>query len=58
MTYRKFRVENQYFQDLSPSDKKVLKILQKVVEGVDVLYQKQLKDGFYPKDVTKSRKVL
>ena len=54
MTYRHFKIEKKYYLDLSASDKKVLKILEEVVKDVDVVYQKQLKDGFYPKNVGKN----
>lgn len=54
MTYRHFKIEKKYYLDLSASDKKVLKILEEVVKDVDAVYQKQLKDGFYPKNVSKN----
>lgn len=53
MTYRKFKLENKYYKDLSYSDKKVLRILEEVVKDVDGIYKQQLRDGFYPKGVTK-----
>jgi hypothetical protein len=53
MTYRKFIIEKKYYQELSISERQVLKILEEVVKGVGEIYRLQLKDGFYPKDITK-----
>ncbi|MBI2040103.1 hypothetical protein HYT18_03450 [Candidatus Microgenomates bacterium] len=51
--YRKFKILNKYYQGLSQSEKKVLKILEKVVKDTGEIYDRQLKEGFYPKGATK-----
>lgn len=53
MTYRRFKVKDKYYEGLSSSDKDVLKNLEDVVKGVGQLYQQQLKEGFYPSNITK-----
>ncbi|MDP3973477.1 MAG: hypothetical protein Q8P92_01465 [Candidatus Daviesbacteria bacterium] len=53
MTYRKFIIEKKYYQELSISERQILKILEEVVKEVGEIYRLQLKDGFYPKDITK-----
>ncbi len=53
MTYRKFKIDNKYYKNLSETDKKVLKILEEVVKGTSVIYELQLREGFYPKGITK-----
>lgn len=53
MTYRKFKINKTFFDNLSTSDKKIVAILEAVVKDLDGLYNQQLKDGFYSKGVTK-----
>lgn len=53
MTYRKFRLEKKYKEGLTVSERKVLRTLEDVVKTADAVYQKQLKDGFYPKGTNK-----
>lgn len=53
MTYRKFKIGNQYYNRLTSSERKMLKILEDVVRDTDEIYRKQLEDGFYAAGVTK-----
>lgn len=55
MIYRKFKLPNRYYVHLSEEDKSILKILEGVVKDVATLYQLQLKEGFYPKGITKGQ---
>lgn len=52
-TYRKFKIDQSYFENLSISERKIVKILREVVEKINQVYKEQLKNGFYPKGVTK-----
>ena len=54
MIYRNFKIDRKYYQDISNSDKKVLKILEEAVLDIGRVYQVQFKKGFYPKDITKN----
>ncbi|MBI2334427.1 hypothetical protein HYU96_01365 [Candidatus Daviesbacteria bacterium] len=56
MIYRKFKPDKKVYAGLSEDDKKVLAILGGVVKEVARVYELQLKDGFYPKGI--SKKVL
>jgi len=53
MIYRRFKVPNRYYVHLSAEDKAILKILEGVVKDVAAIYELQLKEGFYPKGITK-----
>lgn len=53
MIYRQYKVDKKNYAALSKEDKAVLKILESVVKDVSVIYQLQLKEGFYPKGLTK-----
>ncbi|MBI2330144.1 hypothetical protein HYU94_02040 [Candidatus Daviesbacteria bacterium] len=53
MTYRKFKVGNQYYNKLTSSEREMLKILEDVVEDTDEIYRKQLEDGFFMVGITK-----
>lgn len=51
--YRKFNLNKEVFRGLTKSELKVLKILEDIVKDAEVVYQRQLTDGFYPKGITK-----
>lgn len=53
MIYRKYQVDKKYYAHLSKEDKSLLKILESVVRDVSDIYKLQLKEGFYPKNLTK-----
>lgn len=53
MIFRKFRIERKYYNNLSSSEKKILKILGGVVSDTAKVYLQQLKDGFYEEGITK-----
>ncbi len=53
MVYRKYKLEKRYYKNLSQEDLKIIKILEKAVKDIGDLYAIQLKDGFYPKGITK-----
>lgn len=53
MNFRKFKIDSEYYNYLSQEDKRILRILEGVVKDVSNLYKVQLKEGFYPKNVTK-----
>lgn len=55
MIKRKFKVEEKYLAALSASERKIVKVLEEVVSDAAKVYEQQLKDGFYPKEVTKER---
>lgn len=55
MIYRKYRLDKKLYTDLSKEDKLVLKILRSVVKDVSDIYKLQLKEGFYPKDLSKEQ---
>lgn len=50
---RRYRINKEACSKLSQEDKKILGILEEVVADAAKLYEKQLKDGFYPKGVDK-----
>lgn len=56
MIYRKFKLDKKVYAGLSEDDKKLLNILKGVVKDTAKVYELQLKDGFYPKGI--SKKVL
>lgn len=53
MTYRKYKIDKKYYDNLSKEDISILKILEGVVKDTARIYEFQLKMGFYPKGVTK-----
>lgn len=53
MVYRKFNTDKKLYADLSQQDRSLMKILEEVVKDVSQLYNLQLKEGFYPRTVTK-----
>lgn len=53
MIYRRFKLDKKVYLNLSEEDKKVLSILEGVVRDLAKVYELQLKDGFYPKNITK-----
>lgn len=55
MIYRKFKINKRYLSNLSKEDKSLLKILEGVIKDVASIYQLQLKEGFYPKGISKQR---
>lgn len=52
---RKFKLKDEVYSKLSQEDKKVLGILEEVVADLARVYEQQVKDGFYPNDVTKAQ---
>lgn len=54
MFYRKYKLNKKVYANLSKEDGLILKILEDVVKDVATLYEFQLKEGFYPKGVTKA----
>lgn len=55
ISYRKFKLDKDLYYKLSEEDKKLLKILEQVVQDVSTVYELQKKDGFYPKGMTKKQ---
>lgn len=55
MIYRKFKIDKKNYINLSSEDKAILKIFEEVVRDISFVYQLQLKEGFYPKDVSKEQ---
>lgn len=53
MFYRKYRLNKNEYASLSKENRLILKILEGVVEETAILYEFQLKEGFYPKGITK-----
>lgn len=53
MVYRKYKLPKSCYADLSKEDLMLLKILEGVVKDVAAIYDLQLKEGFYPKGITK-----
>lgn len=53
MKFRKFKIDSKFYKHLSNSEKEVLKILVDVARDASKIYEIQLEDGFYPKDITK-----
>ncbi|MEK7616981.1 MAG: hypothetical protein AAB414_02920 [Patescibacteria group bacterium] len=53
MYYRKYKLNKQIYSDLSKEERLILKILEEVVKDTASLYELQLKEGFYPKGITK-----
>lgn len=53
MIYRKYKIDRKYYAHLSSEELKVLKILEEVVKDMAKIYELQLKEGFYPKGMTK-----
>ncbi len=55
MIYRKFKLNKEILADLSKEDKSLLRILEGVAKDTSLIYALQLREGFYPKGVTKSQ---
>lgn len=53
MIYRKYKIDKKYYAQLSSEELKVLKILEEVVKDMAKIYELQVKEGFYPKGMTK-----
>lgn len=53
MLYRKYRLNKNEYANLSKEDRLILKFLERVVKDAVYLYELQLKEGFYPKGITK-----
>lgn len=52
MIYRKFLPDKASLKALSKSDRKVLGVLEDVVKDLTTIYEAQLNEGFYPKNLT------
>lgn len=55
MFYRRYKLDKNYYENLSKEDLAILKILESAVKDVAKIYELQLKEGFYPKGVTKEQ---
>ncbi len=55
MIYRKFKLDKKIYSQVSMEDQRVLKILEGAVLDLARVYEAQLKDGFYPKGVSKEK---
>lgn len=55
MIYRQYQIDKKYNSELSKEEISLLKILEEVVKDIAAVYQLQLKEGFYPKDLTKQQ---
>lgn len=55
MIYRKFKISNKAILQLSAKDNKALYILEEAVKDISVIYDLQLKEGFYPKGYTQKQ---
>ncbi len=55
MIYRYYRIDKQDLFSLSKEEKDLLKILESVVKDISFVYELQLKEGFYPKGLTKQQ---
>lgn len=53
MIYRKFKIDKKVYSALSNEDKTLLRLLKEVVKDASLLYKLQLREGFYPKGITK-----
>lgn len=53
MTYRIFKLDKNIYNRLSEEDKRITRVLGEVVKDIALVYNLQLKEGFYPKGVTK-----
>lgn len=53
MIYRQFEPNKKLYQQLSSEEKEILTILKSAVEDISKLYELQLKDGFYPTNISK-----
>lgn len=55
MVYRKFGTDKKNYADLSQEDKSLVRILEGIAKDISQLYKLQLKEGFYPRTVTKAQ---
>lgn len=55
MIYRKFKIDQKIYAQISIEDKKVLRLLESAVKDLSPVYEKQLQEGFYPKGVSKEK---
>lgn len=55
MTYRKFKIDKKNLSFLSAEDRRILRMLEQVVYDAASVYELQLKEGFYPKGITKKQ---
>ncbi len=55
MIYRTYKLNKNIYSELSKEDKAVLKILEDVVKAASKIYELQLKEGFYPRKITKDK---
>lgn len=53
MIYRKFKIDQKIYSELSQDEKEVVAILEDTVKDTADLYEQQVKDGFYPRKITK-----
>ncbi|GEM_PF-2702617 len=53
MIYRKYKLEKKYYSNLSKEDIAILKILESAVKDIAKVYELQIKEGFYPKGMSK-----
>lgn len=53
MVYRKFKLDAKITEYLSGEDGRVLRILEEVVKDISHIYELQVKEGFYPKNISK-----
>ena len=53
MIYRKYKLEKKYYSNLSKEELAVLKILEGAVKDIAKIYELQIKEGFYPRGISK-----
>lgn len=53
MNYRRFKVDTKAIKYLSREDKRILKILEEVVKDTAMVYEMQVRDGFYSRNIPK-----
>lgn len=53
MFYRRYKLDKNYYANLSKEDLAILKILEGAIRDIAKVYELQVKEGFYPKGVAK-----
>lgn len=55
MILRRFKINKELLSQITEEDKKVLKILEATIVDIAKVYEQQIKEGFYPKGITKEQ---
>ncbi len=55
MIYQKFKIDGLVYKGLNKNERELIRLLDDAIKDLAKVYEQQLKDGFYPKGVTKKQ---